>query len=92
MIYDIYNQKDIDFLLYVFQSMKLLEDDYLGGSGTRGSGQIEFRDISINVKEEKYYNTGNYDEDLTNINGDAISVEKILGKFDSIKQSLIPLV
>lgn len=29
----------------VLESLKLLQDDYLGGGGSRGNGQIEFKDL-----------------------------------------------
>lgn len=35
--------------------MKLLEDDYLGGSGSRGYGKIKFRDIKLICKPKEYY-------------------------------------
>ncbi len=47
LVYGIYdvdgenNNKDIEHLKYVFEAMRLLEDSALGGSGSRGSGQIK---------------------------------------------------
>ena len=37
----------VKFTLFdaVLTGMELLEDDYLGGSGSRGSGKIAFRDL-----------------------------------------------
>lgn len=29
----------------VIESLKMLQDDYLGGGGTRGNGQVEFKDL-----------------------------------------------
>jgi len=29
----------------VLKSLKMLQDDYLGGGGTRGNGQVEFKDL-----------------------------------------------
>jgi CRISPR-associated protein Csm3 len=29
----------------VIQGLKMLQEDYLGGGGTRGNGQIEFKDL-----------------------------------------------
>ena len=29
----------------VLKSLKMLENDYLGGGGTRGNGQVEFKDL-----------------------------------------------
>lgn len=39
----------------LFASLKLLRDDYLGGSGSRGYGQVSFQDINISKKESGYY-------------------------------------
>ena len=33
------------------QGIKLLHDDYLGGSGSRGYGQVEIKIISENKKD-----------------------------------------
>lgn len=33
------------FTEVVLESLKLLQDDYLGGGGSRGNGQIEFKDL-----------------------------------------------
>ena len=35
--------------------MELLQDDYLGGSGSRGSGQIEFKNIKMVFKSRACY-------------------------------------
>ena len=35
--------------------MELLEDDYLGGSGSRGSGQIAFENLTMTFKSREYY-------------------------------------
>ena len=39
----------------VLTGMELLEDDYLGGSGSRGSGKIAFRNLEMIFKSRKYY-------------------------------------
>ena len=39
----------------VLTGMELLEDDYLGGSGSRGSGKIAFRKLRIIFKSRRYY-------------------------------------
>ena len=43
-IYDVetLNVHDIDLLDRVFTAMRLVEDSFLGGSGSRGSGQVKF--------------------------------------------------
>lgn len=39
----------------VLTGMELLEDDYLGGSGSRGSGKIAFRNLEVTFKSRRYY-------------------------------------
>lgn len=46
------NKEDV---LPILQSMKLLEDDYLGGSGSRGFGKVLFKDITITQRSVDYY-------------------------------------
>ncbi len=48
IIYDLYddNKKD-SHLAEITKALQLLEDDYLGGSGTRGYGRLKFKNIVI---------------------------------------------
>jgi CRISPR-associated protein Csm3 len=54
-IYDIYKKEDVANLKLLFEGMRLLEDSYLGGGGTRGSGKIEFANIQITARDKSYY-------------------------------------
>ena len=40
-------KKDEDNLKYLYQALKLLELDALGGGGSRGNGKIKFEDLKI---------------------------------------------
>ena len=47
-----------DELVYVdtvLKGMELLEDDYIGGSGSRGSGQIAFENLTVTFKSRECY-------------------------------------
>ena len=48
LIYDVEDIAEIetDFKTIV-DGLQLLEEDYLGGSGTRGYGQIKFKNITV---------------------------------------------
>jgi len=52
-----YEDDDVEKLVKTFvEGMRMLEDDYLGGSGTRGYGHIKFENLSFYVKPyESYY-------------------------------------
>jgi len=43
------------FLDWVFEAMKLVQDDYLGGCGSRGNGQIRFEIKSVKRRGKDYY-------------------------------------
>ncbi len=88
LIFDLYNEKDIEFFSHLFSVMKLLEDDYLGGSGTRGSGQIKFDNLVISIKEGEYYNSGEYKAEFKSINKGAKSTEEVLGIMEDIQNQL----
>ncbi|MGI6226102.1 MAG: type III-A CRISPR-associated RAMP protein Csm3 [Peptococcales bacterium] len=60
MVYNIMEKDDIDRLIEVFKAMALLEDDYLGRSGSRGYGRIKFIDFTMGVKSINDYEENNY--------------------------------
>lgn len=50
LIVSIYQDQDVDWLKDLVKAMSLLEDDYLGGSGSRGSGHVIFRGLKVSLK------------------------------------------
>ncbi len=56
MIFDFYHEKDKKELLpIVFHGMKALEDNYLGGYGSRGSGRVKFVEIKLIWRPKDFY-------------------------------------
>ena len=55
IILDLFSEDDKPLLTTLFQGLKLLEDDYLGGSGSRGSGKITFDNMSMEFRSIDYY-------------------------------------
>lgn len=53
-IFSVY-EEDEDNLMGIFEAMRLLEDNYLGGSGSRGYGKVKFANISITKRGQDYY-------------------------------------
>ena len=86
MIYAILNSDDgvanpsddIELLQVVFEGMQLLEHDYLGGLGSRGSGKVEFRKISITLRRRTDY----FDKETTI--GTFKNVEELMAEKDEI--------
>lgn len=62
------NQLDHELAYFdtVLKGMELLEDDYLGGSGSRGSGQIAFENLKMTFKSRECYEK--VDKDPISIN------------------------
>lgn len=59
-------------VLPILRAMKLLEDDYLGGSGSRGFGKVCFKDINIIERSVDYYI--NDDEETPIASGNLLEV------------------
>lgn len=59
MVFNIMETEDIERFKYLISGLSLLEDDYLGGSGSRGYGRVEFRDLEIRIKTMKDYEGAN---------------------------------
>ncbi|MGC9400668.1 MAG: type III-A CRISPR-associated RAMP protein Csm3 [Anaerolineae bacterium] len=57
LIYSVYGGDDCDpaqdvrFLRSLFEGLQLLEEDYLGGLGSRGSGKVSFKNIRVQVRK-----------------------------------------
>ncbi|MBA7521898.1 hypothetical protein ES705_14010 [subsurface metagenome] len=55
IIFDLFSEEDKELLKTLFQGLRLLEDDYLGGSGSRGSGKVSFVGMSMLFRSIDYY-------------------------------------
>lgn len=62
IIFSYYDEDENNDLLRIINAMFLLEDNYLGGSGSRGFGQVSFKDISIVKRDQSFYIDGNEEE------------------------------
>jgi CRISPR-associated protein Csm3 len=58
IVFNIYEQGDIERFLDVLTSLQLVEDDYLGGQGSRGSGRVAFRNLTLTCKSTGSYEQG----------------------------------
>lgn len=50
MVFNLMENQDVERFFHLMLGLSLLEDDYLGGSGSRGYGRIQFNDLQIAVK------------------------------------------
>ena len=64
-IYD--GDAEIDMLNKIFEGLSLVQDDYLGGSGTRGYGQVKFNIEALTCKDQKCYENNSAAQELSDI-------------------------
>lgn len=55
LVFSIYSKEDIARLKSVLDGMQLIEDDYIGGGGSRGNGKIRFAKLHITARSSKNY-------------------------------------
>ncbi len=55
MTYSIFEPADVDALGVLFMGMELVEKNYLGGSGSRGYGQVSFRIDAIELTTRDHF-------------------------------------
>ena len=61
MLFGIYSlngdnyEADLPLLRQISNALELLEDDYLGGQGSRGSGKVKFHNLTLMLKSRQYY-------------------------------------
>jgi CRISPR-associated protein Csm3 len=55
LVFSVYAAGDLDRFVNVFEAMQLLEDDYLGGQGSRGSGKVRFEELRLSCRSRNEY-------------------------------------
>lgn len=55
LVFSVYQDEDFARLRHVIDGLQLLEDDYLGGYGSRGSGKVKFQDLTVSVRFSETY-------------------------------------
>lgn len=73
LVLNIIEEDGLDFeselIQSVFKALQMVQDDYLGGSGSRGSGQVEFVIEEVFEKPASFYKSKNTD------------VENVVGRY-----------
>ena len=55
LVFSMYKAGDLALFRHVLTAMQLVEDDYLGGHGSRGSGKVAFRQLTVECKSGANY-------------------------------------
>ncbi|MCL5745901.1 MAG: type III-A CRISPR-associated RAMP protein Csm3, partial [Acidobacteria bacterium] len=63
-ILDVLCEEDKDLLPQLVQALRLLEDDALGGGGSRGSGRVSLGNLRLAWRKRSFYAAGQPEEEL----------------------------
>jgi len=72
-----------EYLKLIAIGLKLVEDTYLGGAGTRGYGRVKFKNITVKLKTRDYYITGDPSH-IIELKKDIRNVEELLRSIDEV--------
>jgi CRISPR-associated protein Csm3 len=64
MVLDILCEEDKALAARVIEGLRLLEDDALGGGGSRGSGRIRFSNLKVTWRNRAFYSSGGEETEL----------------------------
>jgi CRISPR-associated protein Csm3 len=57
-VVDVLCEEDAPLFAQLVQGLRLLEDDTLGGGGSRGSGRVRFSNLNLTWRNREYYAAG----------------------------------
>ncbi len=57
MVFSVFLKEDAALFGNVLKALQLVEDDYLGGHGSRGSGKVAFRALRVEMRRGEAYET-----------------------------------
>jgi CRISPR-associated protein Csm3 len=64
MVIDILCTEDRELIPRLVEGLRLLEDDTLGGGGSRGSGRVKISGLKLNWRNREFYSAGGAEQDL----------------------------
>ncbi len=77
MVLDILCEEDRVLMARLVEGLRLLEDDALGGGGSRGSGQVSLGALTLAWRDRTFYSSGN-DEAVLVTDADLTSLQKLV--------------
>lgn len=85
MVLDMLCAEDSALMPLVAQGLRLLEDDALGGGGSRGSGRVRFNNLKLTWRGKDYYASGAAEQELAA----GVDLAALQAKVQEIGDSLV---
>jgi CRISPR-associated protein Csm3 len=76
-IIDLLCDEDAPLFSHLLEGMRLLEDDALGGGGSRGSGRVRFSNLKLAWRNREYYSSGAPQKELIS-GADVAALQKLI--------------
>src|ERR1044071_4992140 len=76
MVLDVLCDEDKALPARVLEGLRLLEDDALGGGGSRGSGRVRFSNLRVTWRNRDFYSSGGDETELA-ASADLAAVQKL---------------
>ena len=76
MVLDVLCEEDKALAARVIEGLRLLEDDALGGGGSRGSGRVRFANLKLVWRNRAFYSAGGEESELAS-SADLAAVQKL---------------
>lgn len=81
LVFGVYDAADFNHVKVMLDALQLVEDDYLGGSGSRGSGKVKFKEIRLYLRNGK-----DYSQPVLYREKPFDSVQEVAEEFEKIQQ------
>jgi CRISPR-associated protein Csm3 len=78
LVLDVLCEEDKALAARVIEGLRLLEDDALGGGGSRGSGRVRFSNLKLVWRNRAFYSSGGDEAELAS-GADLAGVQKLAG-------------
>ena len=65
LVMDVLCEEDAPLFMRVLEGLRLLEDDALGGGGSRGSGRVSFANLKLVWRGRNFYATGAAEKEIS---------------------------
>jgi CRISPR-associated protein Csm3 len=85
MVLDILCPEDSPLPALVIQGLRLLEDDALGGGGSRGSGRVRFDNLTMTWRGQDYYASGAAERQIASL----VDLAALQSKTQELGDSLV---
>jgi CRISPR-associated protein Csm3 len=89
LVFGVYEKADFERFKLVVEALQLVEDDYLGGGGSRGNGKIQFNQIHVSARAQGEYGAI---QDYRSSEYFFGSVQEIYNNFAELKSWLMQVI